>query len=193
MKSGAPLFCILLLLGIQISGSAFGQSRYVCRQSNGSTTISDRPCNDSGAPVVAYGPTQQQPTFSNIPKSPDAPEHLKYLGSRCASMNDAIRTGPSRGLTYQTQAELQRSYRRDCAEEESQAYRQLSEDRRSSQTAKQESQRQANAEKQQSALKQQQCDESKRIIHTKSARTDLNDGERAELARFKENYQARCL
>ncbi len=183
---------MLAVLALQGVNPAFGQSRYICRQSNGSTTISDRPCNDTGAPVVAYGPTQQQPTFSNIPKSPDAPEHLKYLSSRCASMNDAIRTGPSRGLTYQTQAELQKNYRRECAEDESQAYRQLSEDRRNSHTAKQESQRQANAEKQQSALKQQQCDESKRIIHTKSARTDLTDGERAELARFKDNYQARC-
>ena len=193
MKSGAPFFCILLLLGIQLADPAFGQARYMCKQSNGSTTISDRPCNDSGSPVVSYGPTQQQPTFSNIPKSPDAPDHLKYLSSRCASMNDAIRTGQSRGLTYQTQAELQKNYRKECAEDESQAYSRMSEDHRNSQMAKNESLRQANVEKQQSALKQQQCDESKRIIYTKSARTDLNDGERAELARFKENYQSRCL
>lgn len=192
MKSGAPVFCILVLLGLQTASPALGQSRYVCRQSNGSTTISDRPCSDA-APFVSYGPTQQNPTFSSVPKSGEAPDHLKYLSPRCSSMNDAIRTAHSRGLTSQTIAELQKNYRKECAEDESEAYRRMGEDRRDSQTAKRESQRQANAEKQQSELKQQQCDESKRIIHTKSARTDLNDGERAELARFKENYQARCL
>jgi len=192
MKSGAPFFCILLLLGIQSASPAFGQSRYICRQSNGSTTISDRPC-DTSAPFVSYGPTQQSPSFSYVPKSGDAPDHLKYLSPRCSGMNDAIRTAHSRGLTSQTISELQKNYRKECAEDESQAYSRMNEDRRESQNAKSESQRQANAEKQQSALKQQQCDESKRIIHTKSARTDLNDGERAELARFKENYQARCL
>lgn len=192
MKSGAPFLCILLLLGIQASSPAFGQSRYVCRQSNGSTTISDRPCSDT-APFVAYGPTQQNPTFSHVPKSGDAPEHLKYLSPRCSGMNDAIRTGYSRGLTGQTISELQKNYQKECGEDERQAYRQMGEDRRDSQSAKDENQRQAKAEKQQSALKQQQCDESKRIIHTKSARTDLNAGEQAELARFKENYRARCL
>lgn len=193
MKSGFTLVGILFILAGQASSTAYAQSRYVCRQSNGSTTISDRPCNGSASSVVAYGPTQQQSTSSSIPKAPEAPDHLKYLGARCASMNDAIRTGPTRGLTYQTMADLQKNYRKECADEESQAYSRLSEDRRNSQTAKNESQRQANAEKQQAALKQQQCDESKRIIYNKSVRTDLTEGERAELARFKENYQARCL
>jgi hypothetical protein len=192
MKSGASFFCILLLLGIQTSNPAFGQSRYVCRQSNGSTIVSDRPCGDT-APFVAYGPTHQNPNFSYVPKSGDAPDHLKYLSPRCSSMNDAIRTASSRGLTSQTISELQKNYQKECGDDERQAYRQLGEDRRDSQSAKDENQRQANAAKQHSALMQQQCDESKRIIHTKSARTDLNDGERAELARFKENYQARCL
>lgn len=193
MKSGSTPLGILFILVAQTSSTAYAQARYVCRQSNGSTIISDRPCNGTSSSIVAYGPTQQQPTFSTIPKAPEAPDHLKYLGARCASMNDAIRTGPTRGLTYQTMAELQKNYHKECAEEESQAYSRLSEDRRNSLTAKNESQRQANAEKQQAAFKQQQCDESKRIIYNKSVRTDLTDGERAELARFRESYQARCL
>jgi hypothetical protein len=41
-------------------------------------------------------------------------------------------------------------------------------------------------------LQEQQCGESKRILVTKKARTDLNDGEKADLQRFEVNYRARC-
>ncbi|MDQ6880790.1 MAG: hypothetical protein M3150_01695 [Pseudomonadota bacterium] len=41
------------------------------------------------------------------------------------------------------------------------------------------------------ALRQEQCGESKRILVTKRARTDLNEGEKAELKRFEENFRSR--
>jgi len=55
--------------------------------------------------------------------------------------------------------------------------------------ADQQAERQA---KERTALQQQQCGESKRILITKRARTDLNEGEKAELQRFEQNYRERC-
>ncbi len=41
-------------------------------------------------------------------------------------------------------------------------------------------------------LWQKLCDESRGILATKKRRTDLNDGEKAELLRFEENFRSRC-
>lgn len=47
-------------------------------------------------------------------------------------------------------------------------------------------------ERERTAVQIEQCGESRRILRTKRARTDLNDGEKAELERFETNYRARC-
>ncbi len=41
-------------------------------------------------------------------------------------------------------------------------------------------------------MREQQCGESKRILYTKRARTDLTEGGKSELRRFEENYRSRC-
>lgn len=205
MKFHALAYCAILFPSLLWADAAFAQRTYTCRQ-GGSVTISDRPCSDgsssstssnSGSGFVYYGPSQQeqQQTTNRVysrRNSSDAPEHQQYMSGRCAAMNDELRNGHSKGLSYQTMSELQKNYGRECGEDDRQARTQLYAAKRANAIAQMENQNQANADKQNSALKQQQCDESKRILHAKSSRTDLNEGERAELARFKENYQARC-
>jgi len=137
-----------------------------------------------------YSYQTPQPTY--LPKAPDAPEHLKYLGPRCSAMNDAIRTGPSRGLTYETLGNLQKEYRRECAEEESEALRKLATERSDVHKAKLEEKQAATEQRQRTELAQQQCDESKRILYNKKRRTDLTDGEKADLQRFEDAYKSRC-
>lgn len=125
-------------------------------------------------------------------KTADAPEHLKYLSPQCSAMSDAIRTGPARGVRYDTTAELQKNYYRQCAEDESEARSKLAAERRDVNKAKKEAVQAQQASQQRSQLAQQQCDESKRILYMKKRRTDLNEGEKAELLRFEENYKSRC-
>ena len=48
------------------------------------------------------------------------------------------------------------------------------------------------ASREQEARFAQQCAESRRILATKKARTDLTEGERNDLRRFEENFIARC-
>lgn len=58
--------------------------------------------------------------------------------------------------------------------------------------AKQEEKQAATEQRQRTELAQQQCDESKRILYNKKRRTDLTDGEKADLQRFEEAYRSRC-
>ena len=107
-------------------------------------------------------------------------------------MNDAIRTGPARGVRYETTAELQKNYQMQCADDESEARSKLAVERREAKKVQKDALQAEQASQQRSQLAQQQCDESKRILYVKKRRTDLNEGEKAELLRFEENYKSRC-
>jgi len=55
----------------------------------------------------------------------EASEILPYLSPGCAELNDAMRTGPSRGVHGDVLSQLQREYRTKCGDEESLAYQRL--------------------------------------------------------------------
>lgn len=175
---------------LSMSAGIQAQTRYTC-SNNGRTYQSTQPCPGGG--LVYYGPVaNQQPYEAPMPKIGQAPTHLKYLSSRCAALHDAIRTAPARGLKYDTINQMQSEYSSECSESESEASRQVSQD-------SQEKRQQMNAaksadklDKERASIREQQCGESKRILYTKRARTDLNEGEKAELRRFEENYRSRC-
>jgi len=167
------------------------QTRYNCRTQGGVAYQSNSPC-PSG--VVIYGPATSTPQRNEtpIPGTAQAPANLKYLSPRCASLNDAIRTAAARGLTYNTVNDMRREYSRECSESESDAYSKLAEDRRAAMQERNEARNADKADRERASLREQQCGESKRILLAKRARTDLTEGEKAELRRFEENYRSRC-
>jgi hypothetical protein len=181
-----------LCAALLAAGSASAQIRYQCRTAGGSAYLSDRPCgSDSG--MVYYGPSQSpQPSSSYVPRVGEAPGHLKYMSPRCAGLHDAIRTGPARGLKSETLSTMQRDYHRECGEDEAEARNQFSRDQRDQRQQKVAERNNAAQAQNQAKLKDQQCEEGKRILHVKKQRTDLNEGEKADLKRFEENYRARC-
>jgi hypothetical protein len=182
----------LTLLAVTLDAAA--QVRYTCRTAGG-TIISDRPCaaSDSSAPVIHYGPTEQPRAYqAPIPSIGEAPEYITYMSPRCSALHDALRTAAARGLDPRTQSEMRRNYQRECAEDESEARNKWSQERGEK---KQMARREADAakrEQERSKMLQDQCGESKRILITKRQRTDLTEGEKAELVRFEANYKARC-
>jgi hypothetical protein len=183
------LWLLVLLLA---AGSAAAQTRYQCRTAAGAAYLSDRPCSGESG-MVYYGPAPTAPTYTpQMTRQGEAPGHLRYMSARCASLHDAIRTAPARGLKYDTIGTMQRDYQRECGEDEGEARNQFTReqrDQRQQKVAERQSQVQAvERTKQQQA----QCDESKRIFVMKSRRTDLTDGEKADLKRFEESYKARC-
>ena len=117
---------------------------------------------------------------------------LPYLSARCASLNDAIRTAPTRGLKYDTINQMNKEYYRECAEEENEANARLSQERRDKRQQVNQDKTNANLDKERASQREQQCAESRRILQTKRARTDLNEGEKNELRRFEENFRSRC-
>jgi hypothetical protein len=145
------------------------------------------------AAMLALGTAQaQQYRYSYTPSIGEAPPYLKFMSPRCAALHDSIRTGPARGLSSQTLATARKDYSRDCREDESEAQQQLSreqQDKRSQLLAQKQGEARAIERTRQ---QEQQCGEAKRILKNKKARTDLNDGEKADLKRFEDNYLALC-
>lgn len=164
--------------------------RYTCT-SNGRTYASSHPCPSSG--MVYYGPATTSPSSeSRIAKIDQAPDTLKYLSPRCASLNDAIRTAPARGLKYETISEMRKEYEQQCSDNEKDAHDQMSRERRENKKQMTEASKADQADRERANIQAQQCGESKRILFAKRARTDLTAGEKADLQRFEENYRSRC-
>jgi hypothetical protein len=181
---------ICLGAGLLLAAAASAQSHYQCRTPGGSLYFSDRPCTGQ----LVYGGSNETPTLA--PRSHasvgDAPKYLQYMSPRCASLNDALRTASARGLKYETMNTMRRDYQAECGENERDAQSQYSRNQgmeRQQKNAERQSQLVA---QNQARLHEDQCEESKRILLTKRNRPDLNEGERAELKRFEENYRARC-
>jgi len=166
--------------------------RYTCTGSNGRSYASSQPCPSNG--MVYYGPASNSSSSyePTIPKVDQAPATLKYLSPRCASLNDAIRTAPARGLKHDVIKQMRKEYDDECSESERQADAQLSKDRKDKTKQISDATQAERADKERAALREQQCGESKRILFAKRARTDLTEGEKADLRRFEDNYRSRC-
>ncbi len=179
---------LLCLAMAAVACGAHAQTRYQCN-TNGVAYLSDRPCSQSRA--VYYGPTER-PVSPHIPGIGEAPAQAKYMSPRCSSLNDALRTAAVRGLRSETVAEMRKNYRLECGEDESEAAGKLSEERKEKGLQRKAERSASKQEQDRAALQEQQCAESKRILVTKRSRTDLTEGEKAELRRFEANYRGRC-
>ena len=145
----------------------------------------------SNSPVY-YGPTEQPRYTPAIPGIGEAPEYITYMSPSCSALHDALRTAAARGLDSRTQSEMRRNYQRECAEDEAEARAKWSRERGEKKQLARAEAESAKRAQERTKLQQEQCGESKRILVTKRQRTDLTEGEKAELQRFEANYKARC-
>ena len=184
----SPWPAIVALALAAVSASAPAQVRYY----RGTTVPSSSGNSGGSSPPVYYGPTETPHYTPTPPGVGQAPEYITYMSARCASLHDAMRTANARGLDYRTQNEMRQNYTRECAEDEAEArnrwYRDRGEKKQMARSEEEAARRNQERTKQQ----QEQCGESKRILVTKRQRTDLTEGEKAELQRFEANYKARC-
>jgi Domain of unknown function (DUF4124) len=182
----------LLLL---IAPAAFGQTLYRCAGSNG-TQLSDRPC-DTGpqGTVKTYGPAPTSPSTpsNHTPTINRGPEILPYLSPQCAELNDAIRTGPERGLKGTAMSDLRIDYRKRCAEDEQLAHQKLQQSRSDDRNQRQQAQAAQNAAQARARLSADQCNEMLGTLAARRQRTaSMTPGERNDLELFEANYKARC-
>ncbi len=185
---------------------AQAQTRYHCRDDRGNTYSLFRPCPEgTRTTAVVGGPAPSQPSYSSSSSRystspgrsvPDTPDHYQYMGARCRSLDENIRSAYSRGIKADVVDGMRREYRRDCRDEERDAYSRLSGDRSARERQRREDEKaalqEANAAREQEARFAQQCAESRRILTNKRARTDLTEGEKNDLRRFEEAFMARC-
>lgn len=194
MRTAMKFLILAGLLGSAVAAHA--QFRYTCTI-NGRTVNSNSPCPSTTAPTY-YGPppAERASNYNSYtpppPKIGEAPPQVKYMSARCSSLNDAVRTAPARGLKYDTIEKMRKSYEEECRDEEQEAREKISNDKYAKVKQRKEEEVENKKAQERTALEKQQCGESKRILNTKRARTDLTDGEKADLARFEENYKSRC-
>ena len=184
---------LLVMLG---APAAFGQSFYRCSGGSGAY-ISDRPCQSTGAPAEfrSIGPVPERQSYNRdyTPAMQKAPDILPYLSPECAQMNDAVRTGPTRGLKSAAMSELQTNYRLRCAEDEQRAYQKMHQTRNDERDQRKTAQAAQSAEAARAKLSVDQCNEMLRILSGKRQRVAaMTAGEQHDLELFEANYRARC-
>ena len=187
---------LALLLASAAASSSARAAEYHCN-GDGVSWTSSKPCpGTQRSEVRALGggsATSPSYTPTYIPNLPKAPDYLPYMSVECAQLNDAIRTGPSRGLRAEPMAELQTDYRKRCSDDESAARRQFQEAEEDRKAQRQGAVAAVKAEKARATQNNEQCYEMLRILHGKRQRVaSMNDGEKADLQRFEDNYKARC-
>jgi len=201
---GSRVLGILAVVVVAWGASAVqAQTRYHCRSESGTSFVSSRPCPEGtrttaavAGPAPAQNSSPRSDSYSPVRSAPEVPDHYQYLSARCRALDENVRGAYGRGIKADVVEGMRREYRRDCQEEESEAYSRLSSERRSRDTQRREEERSAQVAVQTSREQQerhaQQCAESRRILTNKRAKTDLTDGEKNDLRRFEEAFLERC-
>ena len=187
----------MLIALIASAPAAFGQTTYRCGRGS-SATVSDRPCETSGRTQLgAYGNIQGQMPRSfdhgSTPSLAKAPDVLPYLNPECAQLNDAVRTGPARGLKGAAMSDLTADYRRRCSEDEQLAHQRMQQVISNERDRRQQVQASQTAQVERAKLGGEQCHEMLRILAGKRQRAaSMNPGEQHDLELFEASHKARC-
>ncbi len=192
--STVPAFALLATLFAL--PSAWCQSMYRCNSGSG-TYVSDRPCQSAGqrAELRAIGSVPDRPTYTRdyTTSMSKAPDILPYLSPQCAEMNDAVRTGPTRGLKSAAMSELLTNYRLRCAEDEQAAHQKMGQARSDEREQRRTAQTVQRAEADRARLGVEQCNEMLRTLASRRQRAaSLSAGEKGDLDLFEVSYRNRC-
>ena len=179
-----------------VASAAHAQA-YRC-SAGGSTYFSDRPCGTgSSSKLGSYGPTRSAAPSTYSPQLADAPkaqDHVRYLGSGCASISEAIRTGPTRGVRGDVLRGLHEEYNQKCALEDQEARRQVSDERSQQNQQKLAQLEGVKQERQQARMRSEQCTGMKEVIVLKRKReSELNTKEVQALRDLEKGYNERCI
>lgn len=198
-----------LFFGFTLALFATTSSAQMYRCVNGgSSYYSDRPCM-SAAPKVdkfgSLGPVTETSSSSSSyresssryyrePSQERAPDYQKYLSGTCASMLDAIRTAPSRGLKYDVIRDLRNEYEQKCYEEDRMARRKQYEESGEESRQKAGTYVAADKAKQELARLQTQCNAMRDVLASKRRQLDtMKPGDRANFDTLEKSFNDRCI
>ena len=193
--------CLSFALLTAFITPVLAQAAFSCKAANGQYMPSYTPCSTGVSNGLVYYPPiesgsssyrQPQRYEAPLPRAQDVEAHVQYMSPVCAGLNDTLRTASSRGISGSSINDMRRDYRSKCQDNESEAHERLSKARGEKKLEKLETQKAEKVDSERASIRAQQCGESKRILTTKRARTDLTDGEKSDLQRFEDNYRSRC-
>lgn len=198
-----------ILVGLTLAALASASSAQMYRCVNGgSSYYSDRPCMTSAPKVDKFGslgPVTETSSSSSSyrdsssryyrePSQERAPEYQKHLSGTCASMLDAIRTAPSRGLKYDVIRDLRNEYEQKCYEEDRMARRKQYEESGEDSRQKAGSYVAADKAKQELARLQTQCNAMRDLLASKRRQLDtMKPGDRANFDTLEKSFNDRCI
>jgi hypothetical protein len=180
-----------------IAASATQAQTYRC-SSGGTTYLSDRPCATAPkASMGAYGPSRSMapnPYSAPLPGAPKAQDHVKYLSADCASISEAIRTGPARGVRGDVIQGLHEEYRQKCSLEDQEAHARAQQDHSREQQLKLSQRDGLAREREQARLQSDQCGAMRDVIALKRQREKaLNPKEVDALRDLERSFNQRCV
>lgn len=185
------------VLAALVPGLAVNAQTYRCQSSSG-TYFSDRPCAPAtGSKMGGYGPLQPSTSAgypSRVPPVAKVEDHVKYLSAGCASISEAIRTGPNRGVRMDVIQGLREEYRRKCLVEDQEARINARRDATAEEASMLAQRDAARNERDQTRMKADQCAGMRDVISTKRKRErELNATEVAALRTLENSYNERCV
>jgi hypothetical protein len=182
---------ILLLV---ISASSVAQT-YRC-SNGGSTYFSDKPCPTENK-LQVYAPTPARQTSQYTPTlaaTSPVQDHVKYLSSSCASISEAIRTGPARGVRRDVIQGLNQEYNQKCALEDQEARSRVQQDRNQERQLQLAQRERVAKERQQSQMRSDRCDAMRDTIGVKRKReAELNPKEVEVLRGLERTFKEVCI
>ena len=119
---------------------------------------------------------------------------MKYLSPDCASISEAIRTAPARGVRGDVVSGLHEEYRQKCAFEDQDARKQWQQEESQSRQVQLAQRESAQSARTQAAQAQDQCNGMRDVIALKRKReASLNDKEVEALRSLESTYNQRCV
>jgi hypothetical protein len=191
----------ILLAGAALPAAAQAQGMHQCTSASGQTWWSRTPCpagpSSASTTLRQYGPVPERSANAVRPVSPGlqgrANEHTQYLGAECARIADAIRTGPSRGVSSAVVRDLRAEYQKKCQDEDQEARQKAWNEEKRERTERKAARDAEQTARADAARVAAQCDEMLSALSAKRRRADtLTPGERDDLARFQARYDERC-
>ncbi len=196
----------LLIALFAVSGASLSSAQVnTCKRPNGTTFQSYQACPPPAFAQYGTQPTTPpEPTYSRSYESSrydsnrqrPAGAELKYMSTECSSLSEGIRTGPARGVKYDVISQLQREFEEKCRDNHSDALKTLyneKNDKKQSALADKQSAMQAAAQsKEERDQRLVQCAEMRKALANRRAKTELSDGEKADIVVFEQRFQSRC-
>lgn len=199
-----PWLQLASLVTLTLVSTQASAQTYRC-VSGGTTYIADRPCqpvSPQSNKLVSVGSLKSPSTYTSSQSSyyrgssqlEQAPAHQKYLSGACASMADAIRTAPTRGINYQVISDLRREYDQKCKEEDRLARTQTYEDERRESAEKVKQLESAKDARTAHAQVEAQCNAMREVLASKRAKFDsMTPGEKTNFQTLQSSFNDRCV